>query len=71
MRVSVQCHAPAALYIRYTLDRRLGELELVWTQRLEEKTFASAGNQTLVIKPVVCHYNALDTHSTKLNIVNL
>jgi hypothetical protein len=30
--------------------------ELVWTQRLEEKSFASAGEQTLVVQSVVRHY---------------
>jgi hypothetical protein len=30
--------------------------ELVWTQRLEEKYFASAGNRTPVVQSVVRHY---------------
>jgi len=30
--------------------------EPVWTQRLEEKSFASAGNRTLVIHSIVRHY---------------
>jgi Tfp pilus assembly protein PilX len=30
--------------------------ELAWTHRLEEKSFASAGNRTSVIQSVVRHY---------------
>jgi hypothetical protein len=30
--------------------------ELVWTQRLEEKSFASAGDQAPVVQSVVRHY---------------
>jgi hypothetical protein len=30
--------------------------ELVWTQRLEEKLFASARDRTPVVQSVVCHY---------------
>jgi hypothetical protein len=41
MGVSGQCHAPATFYLWYPLDRRLGRPEPVWTQRLEEKSFAS------------------------------
>jgi hypothetical protein len=37
---------------RNTLDRRL-----VWTQRLEEKYFASAGVRTSVVQSVVRHYS--------------
>jgi hypothetical protein len=33
------------------LDRRLGEPpELVWTQRLEEKPFSSAGNRNAIAR---------------------
>jgi hypothetical protein len=55
MRVSGQRHALAALYPRgkdprYPLDRRRGwALELVWTQKLEEKFFASVGDRTPVV----------------------
>jgi hypothetical protein len=56
--VSDQRHAPAALYLhrkdlRYPTDRRLGGPELVWTQRLQENSFASAGDRTAVIHSVV------------------
>jgi hypothetical protein len=37
--------------------------ELVWTQMLEEKSFASAGDRTPVIQSVVRHYNWLSYHS--------
>jgi hypothetical protein len=33
--------------------------EPVWTQRIEEKSFALAGDRTPVVKPVVRHYTAL------------
>jgi hypothetical protein len=54
-------HASAALYPR---ERTPGThwtggwvvLELVWTRRLEEKSFASAGYQIPVIQSVVRHY---------------
>jgi hypothetical protein len=32
--------------------------ELVWTQRIEEKSFAPAGDRTPVVQPVVRHYTA-------------
>jgi hypothetical protein len=32
--------------------------EPVWTQRLQEKSFTSAGDQTLVVQSVVRHYTA-------------
>jgi hypothetical protein len=32
--------------------------EPVWTQRLEEKSFAPAGDRTPVVQPVVRHYTA-------------
>jgi hypothetical protein len=54
-------HVSAALYRgkdpRYPLDRRLdGPQELVWIQRLEEKSFSSAGDQTPVVQSIVRHY---------------
>jgi hypothetical protein len=30
--------------------------ELIWTERLEKKYFASTGNQTLVIQSIVIYY---------------
>jgi len=30
--------------------------EMVWTQRLEEQSFASVQDQTLVVQSVVTHY---------------
>jgi hypothetical protein len=30
--------------------------ELVWTQKLEEKSFSSAGDRSPVVQPVVSHY---------------
>jgi hypothetical protein len=54
MGMSGQRHAPASLYPRYPLYRRLGRAsELVWTQRLGEKSVVSAGNRTLVVQFVV------------------
>jgi hypothetical protein len=31
--------------------------ELLWAQRLEEKLFSSAGNQTPIVQSVVRHYS--------------
>jgi hypothetical protein len=45
--VSGKRHAPAAFYPRYPLDKRLvGPQEPLWTQRLQEKSFA--GDRTLI-----------------------
>jgi hypothetical protein len=38
------------------MDRRLGGPELVWTQRLQEKSFAYTGDLTSVVQPVVRRY---------------
>jgi hypothetical protein len=59
--VSGQHHAPAALYPRgkdppYPLYRRLGGLQPVWTQRLEEKSSVSVGDRIPVVQSVVRHY---------------
>jgi hypothetical protein len=44
-------------YPQYQPDRRLGgPQEMVWMQRLEEKSFASPRDQTLVVQSVVRHY---------------
>jgi hypothetical protein len=62
MGVSGQRQAPAALYHRYLLDRRLsGPPEPVWTQGLEEKSYASVGDRTPIVQPVVRHYTAWAT----------
>jgi hypothetical protein len=37
--------------------------KLVWTQRLEEKFFASAGDGTLFIQSVVRHYTQIGKNS--------
>jgi hypothetical protein len=58
MGMSGQRHAPAALY---PLERTPGThwagwaSELVWTQRIEEKSFASAGDRTPVVQSIVRH----------------
>jgi hypothetical protein len=59
MGVSGQRHAPAAVY---HLGKDPGthctgwDPEPVWTQRLEEKSFASVGDRTSIVQPVVRHY---------------
>jgi hypothetical protein len=52
MEVSGQRHAPAALYPRDPLYRNEAgwDPELVWTQRLEEKSFASAADRTWIAR---------------------
>jgi len=51
------CTLPLGKEPQYPLDGKLGWTQSwSWTQRLEEKSFASAGDQTLVIQPVVRHY---------------
>jgi hypothetical protein len=61
MGVSSQRHAPAALYTRwkyprYPLDRWLSEPpETVWTQGLEEKSFAPVGDRTPIVQHEVPH----------------
>jgi hypothetical protein len=64
MRVSGQRHAPA----RLTSGNRPPVplyTRLVWTQRLEEKFFASAGDQTAVVQFVVRHYTDWATQAPK------
>jgi hypothetical protein len=41
---------------RYPLDRRLGGPQRCPGQRLEEKSFASARDRTVVVQSVVRHY---------------
>jgi hypothetical protein len=49
MGVRGQRHAPAARW--YPLDRRLGGPQSWFGHRLEEKSFASAGDGTSVSRP--------------------
>jgi hypothetical protein len=62
MGVSGQHHAPAALYPPgkgppAPIVQEAGWApEPVWTQRLEEKSSASVGDQTPVVHSVVRHY---------------
>jgi hypothetical protein len=64
MGVSGRRHAPAALYPRgknppVPIVQEAGLApEPVWTQRLEEKSFAPAGDRTPVVQSVVRHYTA-------------
>jgi hypothetical protein len=67
MGVSGQRHAPAALLPPgkeppVPIGQEAGWApEPVWTQRIEEKSFAPAGDRTPVVKPVVRHYTAWAT----------
>jgi hypothetical protein len=66
MWVNGQRHAPAALYRREIIPVPIvqeGEWVsvLVWTQSLEGKSFASAGNRTPVLQPAVIHYTGRAT----------
>jgi hypothetical protein len=61
MRVSGQHQALAVLYLRGkdTGTHWIGgwvTSEVVWTQRLEEKSFASVGDRTPVVQYVVTDY---------------
>jgi hypothetical protein len=50
MGVSGQRHTPAALYLRMPIVQEAAWVsDLVWTQRLEEKSFASARVRTPVV----------------------
>jgi hypothetical protein len=58
MGVTGQYRTPAALYPEETIPVHVGQeavsaSDLVWTQRLEEKFFAYAGDRTPVFKSVV------------------
>jgi hypothetical protein len=60
--MSGQHHAPAALLppgkgTPVPIGQEAGSApELVWTQRLEENSFASAKDRTVVVQSVVRHY---------------
>jgi hypothetical protein len=61
MEVSGQRHITTALYPRERTPGMhwIGGLEvseLVWTQRLVEKSFACTGNPALVVQSVIRHY---------------
>jgi hypothetical protein len=64
MGVCGQRHAPAALFTPekgspVLIVQEAGWApEPVWTQRIEEKSFAPAGERTPVVQPVVGHYTA-------------
>jgi hypothetical protein len=59
MGVSGQHHAPAALLPPVPIGQQAGWApEPVWTQRIEEKSFASAVDRTPIAQPVVRHYTA-------------
>jgi hypothetical protein len=72
MAVSGQRHAPAALYLRkrppVPIVQEAGWApELVWTQRLEEKSFRLCQGSNLdrpVVQPLARHYTDLDTWLT-------
>jgi hypothetical protein len=59
MGVSGQRHAPAALYPRDRTPIPIGQeagwaSELVWTRRLEEKSFAPGGINQLIFVNMYC-----------------
>jgi hypothetical protein len=64
MGVSGQRHAPAALYPSNKGppvsigQESVWAPEPVWTQGLEEKSFAPVGDRTPIVQPVVRHYTA-------------
>jgi hypothetical protein len=64
MGVSGQSHAPAALLPpgkgpAVPIVQEAGWApEPVWTQRIQEKSFAPAGDRTPIVQPVVRHYTA-------------
>jgi hypothetical protein len=64
MGVSGQRHAPAAFLSPgkgspvFIVQKAGWAPEPVWTQRLEEKSVAPAGDRTTIVQPVVRHYTA-------------
>jgi hypothetical protein len=61
MRVRGELHSLAALYPWERIPVPIGQeawwaSELVWTQRLEEISYTSAGDRSPVFQPVVRHY---------------
>jgi hypothetical protein len=76
MGMSGQRHAPAS----FTPGKRpavpIGQeaewaSDLVWTQRLEEKSFAFAGDQTPVVYSVIRHYTDWSTPASRIFICSL
>jgi hypothetical protein len=65
--VSGQCQ----LYPQYPLDRRLGEPQSWSRQRLEEKSFASAGDQTPDIQSVVSILTVLPQLPSVMYIIHV
>jgi hypothetical protein len=55
MGVSGQRHVPAALH-PFRCPLAGWDPEPVWTQGLEEKSFAPVGDWTPIVQPVVRHY---------------
>jgi hypothetical protein len=75
MGASGQCHIPAALHLWgkdsqcWLIGQEAGWApELVWMQRLEEKSFAPAGDRTPVIQSVVRHYTDWATTAIKSSL---
>jgi hypothetical protein len=72
MGVNGQHHAPAALLPPgkgppVPIGQEAGWApEPVWTQRIEEKSFAPAGDRTQVVQPVVRHYIAWANPAPKI-----
>jgi hypothetical protein len=59
MGVNGQRHAPAALLPPVPIVQEAGWApEPVWTQRIEEKSSAPAGDRTPIVQPIVRHYTA-------------
>jgi hypothetical protein len=76
MGASDQRHAPAALYPRgqdprYPLDRKLGGLQLLWTQRLEEQFFASAVDRTAVVQSAIRYYTDWANPAPNINALTV
>jgi hypothetical protein len=77
MGVSGQCHAPAAFYPPgkgppVPIGKDAGWApEPVWIQRLEEKSFAPAGDRTPIAQSVVRHYTACANPAPVTNVLRL
>jgi hypothetical protein len=59
--VSCECQAPGRGHTVSTGQEAGWASELVWRHKLEEKSFASAGDRTHVVQSVVRHYTAWAT----------